>query len=124
MPARPIGEAVADVLEQNPQKDRFPGQRQTCLGRAGDDEQILGQLGKAVALVDRRPDRVACLGPAVGKEERSLKLRLHHRDWCAQLVAGVGHETTLTFERPFQPLDHLVQGHSQAVDLVAGVRHR
>jgi hypothetical protein len=41
---------------------------------------------------------------------------------AAQLVAGVGHEAPLALGRLLQPRQHLVHGHRQAVDLVAGAR--
>lgn len=73
-----------------------------------------------VALLDGGEERLADLRSEVAGPQRSLELRLDHRHRGAQLVARVGHEATLALDRPAEPVEHVVQGLTEAADFVVG----
>ena len=89
------------------------------LAQLAEDQQVLGELGEVVALLERCDQRLARARTEPACPQRGLELGLHHRDRRAQLVAGVGDEVPLALEGPPQPVEHVVERLAQAADLVA-----
>ena len=121
---RAIREAVADALEQRADGDRLRADGQATVAGAGDHEQVLGELGEMVALLDRGHERGPHLGRVIARAQRALELGLEYGDRRAQLVARVGDEAPLALERAAQPVEHVVERLAQPPDLVAGGRER
>ena len=71
-----VAQAAATVGEQVADLERLGLHRQHALVRAGEDEQVLGELGEAVGLLDRRSDRGAKLLAARPVAQGQLQLAL------------------------------------------------
>ena len=86
---------------------------------AGDQQEVLGELGQAVDLLrstsasPRGAPRASSAVP-----QRELELRAEQRERRSQLVAGIGDEVALALEGVLEPLEHLVQGLPEPLDLV------
>ncbi|MEO9174183.1 MAG: hypothetical protein ABI317_01630, partial [Gaiellales bacterium] len=127
-PARQTGpplEAKRDRGQQIVQRDWLAMDREHSLLDAGEQEQVIRQLGEPVGLLAGRAQRLAQLGGGVRLVERELDLGLEQRERRAQLMTGVSDEAALTLEaelQPFprrlQPREHLVQSSAETTDLV------
>src|SRR6476469_5673428 len=67
---------------------------------ARQNKQAVGELGKAVDLLDIAFKQLARIfGWQRGVAQRDLNLGLHTRKWRAQLVRSISRETVLRFKR-------------------------
>ena len=97
-------------------------QRKAPLVCAGEDEEVVGERDKAVGLLRGAfKSRGELLrGSACG--ERQVELCLEHREGGSKLVACVGNECPLSFERELDAGEHLVESLSEVRDLIARCR--
>ena len=119
-----IGEAVSRALEQLADLDVLTPQRQPSLVGAGDQQQVLGEVGEVVGLLEGGVERLAQRARVAPVAQRGLELGLHDGQRRAQLVAGVGQEAALAFEGGLQAGQHLVERLAEAADLVVRVGQR
>ncbi len=90
--------------------------------RARDQEQGFGELREAVGFLRGAAYSLPQLLDGPGLAERQLELRAEKREWRAKLVAGVRDEAALPLEGELEPIEHLVQGLAQPLELVPGRR--
>ena len=121
--AGPVGEAIARTLEQLADRDLLGTHRQPPVVGAGDQQQVLGEVGQVVGLLQRRMQRFAHRR-AVAVAHRRLELGLDDGERRAQLVARVGQEAPLALERGLEARQHLVQRLAEAADLVVRLGQR
>src|SRR5207244_12291253 len=119
----PPGEAVVDALEQLARGDALVAKSKLSALRAGDQQQVAGELDEPVGLDARLAERGAQLLLAACEVEREVELRAEERERRAQLVARLGDEVSLPLDRRLEPREHLVQRLAEAVELVARPRH-
>ena len=117
-------EPLTDPLEQRPELHPLASDRQAPLIRSCDHEQVLGQLGEPIDLLGRRAERGSQLLGRALLADGELELSAEDRERPPELVAGVGDEDPLPLERGLDPVEHLVEGRSELVDLVIGPRQR
>ena len=90
----------------------------------GEEQEVVGQLREPVGFLAGRAQRSFELALGAGGIERELDLGAEERERRAQLVARVGDEAPLAFERDFDPGEQLVQRVAQAGELVVRGRYR
>ncbi len=102
-------EAFGDRPQQVADREPLQRQRQPAVLRAGDDQEVLGELDQAVDLLQAGGDRGSELLLRFPVPERQLELSLVQRQRRAKLVAGVVDEAALALQRGIDPRQHLVQ---------------
>ena len=92
---------------------------------AGEDEQ---RADEVLGVIDRVADvggHAAQVGRcAVRVVEYDVDGCAHDRERGAKFVGGVGDEPLLAFERGLEPVEHVVEGLGEFVELVAGTAQR
>src|SRR5205807_349146 len=121
---RPPREAVAHALEEVVRRDALRSERELPLIRAGDQQQIPGQLDEPVGLGAGLAQSFAQLRLALGVVEREVELGAKQRERRPQLVPGLGDEAALALERGLEPSEHLVERLAEPLELVPRARHR
>ena len=87
-------------------------------------EEVLRQLGEALGLIRRPADGCSKLVHGRRLPQGELELGAEQREGRTELVAGVRNELALPLERRFEPVEHLVQGLAETLQLVASWRNR
>src|SRR5204862_6484552 len=123
-PARPPLEPGRDRREELARLERLDAQREASALRAGDQEQIFGELRQPVDLLDRAADRLTELLLRRAVTERELELGPQERQRRPELVTGVGDEVAFSLEALLEPPPHLVQRRAEPLELVPCLRHR
>ncbi len=110
-----------DVVDDGAELHRLDAQAQAVGVGPGQHQEVLGQSGQAVGLLQgatqARLHRVVA-----GVQQRQLQLGPQDRHRRADLVAGVVHEGPLVGERRLHALEHGVEGATEGGDLVVAGR--
>ena len=104
--------------------ERLHAERQLPAIGAGDQQQVLGELGQAIDLLRRPAHRLAQLLRRAAVAQRQLELRAQQRERRSQLVPGVRDEVALALEGVLEPLEHLVQRLAEPLELVSSRGNR
>ena len=88
---------------------------------AAEEQELLGQPGQPLDLLQHVLQDPAILLRVAGRAERDLGGVPHHGQRSPQLVGRVGGEPADLLERPLQPRDHAVERPGQPAQLVVGV---
>jgi hypothetical protein len=117
-------EAVGYRPQESVRIDWFSPERKRSLVGARDEEKFLREPGQTLRFLGRRAQRVGEFAVRAWPAKGEIEFRAEKREWCAELMAGVGDEAALVLDGGLKAREHVVQSGGESRDLVSRGRKR